>query len=134
MGGTPTVVTPIIFSNAWDDLYVYRQLTPFGAFDAGAPAFGHLGVLGDQVHFERRGGAVYWRPQFWSADPLSEIDPAKLALLLDEGGVLRRVTELPVGGEVLRATASIPAVTAPARPLADTFVARVLFPDRFPIP
>ncbi len=134
VGGTPTVVTPIIFSNAWDDLYVYRQLTPFGAFDAGAPAFGHLGVLGDQVHFERRGGAVYWRPQFWSADPLSEIDPAKLALLLDEGGVLRRVTELPVGGEVLRATASIPAVTAPARPLADTFVARVLFPDRFPIP
>jgi len=124
--GIPGAGSPVIYSNAWSDDLVYRLIFTTG-FGPNGPAFGHLGCLGRNIEFRRSGDTVEWRPQFWGG-PFVRIDPSRLALLMDDHGVLRRVTELstPIGTLVSAAPSTTLRTTWPPTP-----VSRLLFPERF---
>lgn len=125
--GIPAPSTPVIYANSWADYCTYALIFP-ERLDERRPAFGHLGYLGQLIQFRRDGERVTWRPRWWDG-PFEPIDPARLVLLRDEKGALRRVNQIetPVGRLV--ATAPWP---APARSQwPDTPVSRLLFPERF---
>jgi hypothetical protein len=103
--GRPVEGPPAILVNSWADILVYRALVP--AEDGPPVDFGHLGHLGDQLRFQRRGDQVEWRPEFWRGIAVP-IDPDRLALLRDEGGILTRVEVIETAAGPLRARAPIP--------------------------
>jgi hypothetical protein len=134
VGGTPAESGAAIGANSWSDYLVYRLIFRRGfdamnGFDAGGPDFAHVGKLRDLVPFRRVGDHVEWKPQFYSGEFVT-IDPTRLALLVDDQGRLRRVSELatPIGKLAASSAAPSPARTSwPSTP-----VSRLLFPERVP--
>ncbi len=126
-GSRPLSVTGVIFSNSWADYWTFADIFSRG-FDDGRPAFGHLGYLGADLQFRRDGDAIAWRPEFWGG-PFVRIDPSRLVLLHDDGGALRRVSEIDTPAGTLVSTAPVPRTGRTVWP--DTPVSRLLFPDRF---
>ncbi len=120
--GNPAPSPPAILANSWADILAYRLLvkpeawepSPSRRASGSAIDFGHLGHVGWAVELRRDGDRVEWRPEFW-AGPVVAIDPDRLALLHDEGGVLTRVQEVDTPAGRLRARAPIPP-PGPGRP------------------
>jgi hypothetical protein len=118
--GTPRTPTPgSAFANSWADCHVLPQV--FASPWARGPKFAHVGYYDPVVVVAGHDG------QRWTSscqtDPVP-IDPARLVLLEDDLGTLRRVSELRMkDGTILRATAPIP---SPRKSWPDTSAAHLL--------
>lgn len=126
--GEPATGSRVILSNAWSDYHVFRLIFAPGNA-TGGPAFAHLGRLGEYIQFREAGGRVEWNPEFWTGE-FRTLDPARLVLLHDDHGVLRRVAQVATAAGTLRADPGTAGAVREQWP--DTPMARLLFPDRFP--
>lgn len=89
---------PAVLVNSWADPLGLRALRPV----AGTPiAYAHLGRVGGFIQFRQQGDSLEWNPEFWTGGFLS-VDPSRLALLYDEGGVLSRATEITISAFTMR--------------------------------
>jgi len=102
--GHPVDGPPAILVNSWADPLAYRELLPA---DWRPPvAYAHLGRVGEFVSFREHGGTVEWKPEFWGG-PFRPIDPTRLVLLHDDGGVLTRVQAIRTPLGTLRSAAPV---------------------------
>lgn len=116
VNGSPSPTSPIMQTNSWADILTCRALYS-------APVnFAHLGYLGDAIKLQRRDGALWWDPEYWSGS-MVKLDGHKLALLHSSGGILSRVSEIQTSAGIVRA--SPPAGTA-ERPLTSP-LAKAMF-------
>ncbi len=84
--GPPAPASPVIGTNSWADILVYR-----GLLNADVD-FGQLDSLGSAAKLTRNDGTLEWTPEFWTGK-FKTIDENKLILLKSDGARLERVTE-----------------------------------------